>query len=283
MTYTSKFLEHEKNLQKLLNIIDGHSAALEYFERVERIHHHLRNPYENLATVQNSCKNLLGFQGINKNLLGLQSIAEQMQSVKLPLQVMHGTYPMKTDFGFESPVIKAAMRAQEIFSSPILQALNQNAELLKQISKQTPFISEIQSRLARFERMTLDTVGIAAIKHSAPFMSSALAVATASINFSAELDTLPYSEQLRIVDFLDRINLDTDEELIIPENLSAETQADYISLTEVARNFWKKNNSHILVILTTVETVAENFSENDISNPLTIVAFIYSCIALLLN
>ena len=116
-----------------------------------------------------------------------------------------------------------------------------------------------------------------------PFISSALSVARASLNFSVGLDTLPYSEQLRIVAALDDINLDTDADTIIPEDLSDETRTDYITLTEFSRAFWKNNREFILGILATVDTTIQSFSEEDCSNPFVVILFAYYCIGLILN
>ena len=231
MNYTSKFLEYEKNAQRLANLIDGHSAALNFFEKAQRLG---RIPY-NYSTIQNALKILLETQGISKTLPSLQSIAQQIQET------------------------------QKI-ASPI------------------PFIARLHTKIPQVELIFIEATKIPmSLKHSSPFMTSALSVATASINFSAELNNFPYPEQLKIVDALDSLNLDTNTDIEIYENLPEEIQTECISLDKFARNFWKNNREFILGILATVDTTVQSFSENDYSNIFTIILFTYYCAGFIFN
>lgn len=252
MNYLSKFLEYEKSVQRLSKIVSEHSIALRSFER---LHRDWNIPYDNLSAIQNACKSLLETHGISKTILGLQSIAEQIEETQ-----------------------KFARGIGDI--SPIAYMFRDH--LANQVADQIPFLARLQPRVLQMERIFMETTGIAAIKYSEPFISSALSVARASLNFSVGLDTLPYSEQLRIVDALDNINLDTDAD-IIPEDLSDETRTDYITLTEFSRAFWKNNREFILGILATVDTTIQSFSEKDCSNPFVVILFAYYFIGLILN
>lgn len=283
MNYSSKFLEYEKSVQRLSKTFSEHSIALRSFERVHRDWH---IPYDNLSAIQNACKSLLETHGISKTIVGLQNIANQIEEAQKIARGIGDISPTITSLDMGSNVARQMEEAQKFARgigdiSPIAYMFRNH--LANQVANQIPFLARLQPRVLQMERIFTETTGIAAIKYSEPFISSALSVARASLNFSVGLDTLPYSEQLRIVDALDDINLDTDADIIIPEDLSDEIHTDYVTLVEFLRTFWKENNNQLLGILTTVETTVKNFSENDFSNPFTIIAFIYNCIILILN
>ena len=351
MNYTSKFLEYEKNTQRLANLIEGHSAALKFFEKANRFGH---NPY-NYSTIQNAHKILLETQGISKTLLGLQSIAQQMQEVQKIAGSLGDIAHIATSFDRNSALMPQLQEAQKIAGGlgdiahiatsfdrnsalmPQLQeaqkiagslgdiahiatSFDRNSALMPQlqeaqkiagslgdiahttvllgmnsglvpqlqeaqrIASQIPFITKLQTKIPQIEPIFIEATKVAtSLIHSAPFTVSALSVATASINFSARLDNFPYPEQLRIVDALDSLNLDTDTDIEIPEDLPEEMQSDYVTLIELLQKFCRENENQLLGILTTVETTVKNFSENDFSNPFTVLAFIYNCIILIWN
>lgn len=259
MNYTSKFLEYEKNTQRLVNLIEGHSVALKFFEKANRFGHIPCN----YSTIQNAHKILLETQGISKTLLGLQSIAQQMQEAQ------------KIVGSFGDIARTTALLAM---NPPLAQQLQE----AQKIAGQIPFIARIQTKIPQVEPIFMEATKIAtSLRLSSPFMTSALPVAMTSINFSARLDNFPYPEQLKIVDALDSLNLDTDIE--IPEDLPEEMQSDYVTLIELLQKFCRENENQLLGILTTVETTVKNFSENDFSNPFTVLVFIYNCIILILN
>ena len=291
MNYTSKFLEYEKNTQRLANLIEGHSAALKFFEKANRFGH---NPY-NYSTIQNAHKILLETQGISKTLLGLQSIAQQMQEVQKIAGSLGDIAHIATSFDRNSALMPQLQEAQKIAGSlgdiaHTTVLLGMNSGLVPQlqeaqrIASQIPFITKLQTKIPQIEPIFIEATKVAtSLIHSAPFTVSALSVATASINFSARLDNFPYPEQLRIVDALDSLNLDTDTDIEIPEDLPEEMQSDYVTLIELLQKFCRENENQLLGILTTVETTVKNFSENDFSNPFTVLAFIYNCIILIWN
>ena len=321
MNYTSKFLEYEKNTQRLANLIEGHSAALKFFEKANRFGH---NPY-NYSTIQNAHKILLETQGISKTLLGLQSIAQQMQEVQKIAGSLGDIAHIATSFDRNSALMPQLQEAQKIAGglgdiAHIATSFDRNSALMPQlqeaqkiagslgdiahttvllgmnsglvpqlqeaqrIASQIPFITKLQTKIPQIEPIFIEATKVAtSLIHSAPFTVSALSVATASINFSARLDNFPYPEQLRIVDALDSLNLDTDTDIEIPEDLPEEMQSDYVTLIELLQKFCRENENQLLGILTTVETTVKNFSENDFSNPFTVLAFIYNCIILIWN
>ena len=291
MNDTSKFLEYEKNTQRLANLIEGHSAALKFFEKANRFGH---NPY-NYSTIQNAHKILLETQGISKTLLGLQSIAQQMQEVQKIAGSLGDIAHIATSFDRNSALMPQLQEAQKIAGSlgdiaHTTVLLGMNSGLVPQlqeaqrIASQIPFITKLQTKIPQIEPIFIEATKVAtSLIHSAPFTVSALSVATASINFSARLDNFPYPEQLRIVDALDSLNLDTDTDIEIPEDLPEEMQSDYVTLIELLQKFCRENENQLLGILTTVETTVKNFSENDFSNPFTVLAFIYNCIILIWN
>ena len=313
MNYSSKFLEYEKSVQRLSKIVSEHSIALRSFER---LHRDWNIPYNNLSAIQNACKSLLETHGISKTILGLQSIAEQIEETQKFARGIGNISPTIASLDMGSNIARQMEDAQKFARgigdiSPTIASLDMGSNIARQmedvqkftrgigdispiaymfrdhlanqVANQIPFLARLQPRVLQMERIFTETTGIAAIKYSEPFISSALSVARVSLNFSVGLDTLPYSEQLRIVDALDNVNLDTDADIIIPEDLSDEIHTDYVTLVEFLRTFWKENNNQLLGILTTVETTVKNFSENDFSNPFTIIAFIYNCIILILN
>ena len=319
MNYTSKFLEYEKNTQRLVNLIEGHSVALKFFEKANRFGHIPCN----YSTIQNAHKILLETQGISKTLLGLQSIAQQMQKAQkiagsfgdiahaTALSAMNSTLAKQLQeaqkiagsFGdiarttallaMNPPLAQQLQEAQKIAGSfgdiartTALLAMNpplaQQLQEAQKIAGQIPFIARIQTKIPQVEPIFMEATKIAtSLRLSSPFMTSALPVAMTSINFSARLDNFPYPEQLKIVDALDSLNLDTDIE--IPEDLPEEMQSDYVTLIELLQKFCRENENQLLGILTTIETTVKNFSENDFSNPFTVLAFIYNCIILILN
>lgn len=289
MNYTSKFLEYEKNTQRLVNLIEGHSVALKFFEKANRFGHIPCN----YSTIQNAHKILLETQGISKTLLGLQSIAQQMQKAQ-KIAGSFGDIAHATALSaMNSTLAKQLQEAQKIAGSfgdiartTALLAMNpplaQQLQEAQKIAGQIPFIARIQTKIPQVEPIFMEATKIAtSLRLSSPFMTSALPVAMTSINFSARLDNFPYPEQLKIVDALDSLNLDTDIE--IPEDLPEEMQSDYVTLIELLQKFCRENENQLLGILTTIETTVKNFSENDFSNPFTVLAFIYNCIILILN
>ena len=319
MNYTSKFLEYEKNTQRLANLIEAHSAALKFFEKANRFGH---NPY-NYSTIQNAHKILLEPQGISKTLLGLQSIAQQMQEAQKIAGSLGDIARTTALPAMNSPLAQQMQEAQKIagslgdiahttalpaMNSPLAQQMQEtqkiagslgdiahttallamNSPLAQQIQEaqriasQIPFITKLQTKIPQIEPIFIEATKVAtSLMNSAPFTVSALSVATASINFSARLDNFPYPEQLRIVDALDSLNLDTDTDIEITEDLPEEIQTDYVTLTEFAYAFWQKNREFILGVLATIDTTARSFSENDFSNIFTIILFTYYCASLI--
>ena len=167
-----------------------------------------------------------------------------------------------------------------------ISAINEmirNRDFLNQIMAQTPFMAKVQSEMTKFEPLFTSTKTIAGILDSSPLVTSTLSVTMESLNFSSELDKLTPSGQLKILEYLDSLNIDDSTDNIIPDDLPTEIRPEYITLVEIIRGFLQKNEPYILGILSTVETTAKNFSENDFSNVFTIIAFAYFVWALIVN
>lgn len=289
MNYTSKFLEYEKNTQRLANLIEAHSATLKFFEKANRFGH---NPY-NYSTIQNAHKILLETQGISKTLIGLQSMAQQIQEVQKIAGSLGDIARTTALPAMNSHLVQQMQEVQKIAGSlgdiaHTTALLGMNSGLVPQfqeaqiIAGQIPFITKLQTKIPQIEPIFIEATKVAtSLMNSAPFTVSALSVATASINFSARLDNFPYPEQLRIVDALDSLNLDTDTDIEILEDLPEEMQTDYVTLTKFAYTFWQKNREFILGVLATIDTTARSFSENDFSNIFTIILFTYYCASLI--
>lgn len=305
MNTVQKITPQSEVLQKTLNLLNQHSDALQEFEKNCPA---LQNIYESAVSLEVKGKSLLATQGINKNILGFQSIllqndewkkrwnliqneiaqSQQQLSIKFQNMITEQTRitQLKLRQAMENIDNQLALkleRSMKIIREYTSQDLISQQDFLRQITERTPFIDKLQSELAKFDSLFPDTKTIETLIHSSQLMTSTLSVAIETINFSSELDKLPHEEQLKILAYLESLDIDNETEIIIPDDLPSEIQSDYITLNEFLRNFLKINQTYILGILTTVETTVKNFSENNFSNPFTIFAFVYFCVALLLN
>lgn len=283
--------------------MDQHLAALQAFEKN---YPSLKFAYENNSALQLASQTLLATQGINKNILGLQSIfaqnAELQKAVKLvPDEIMKSQQKLSTSFrdifAEQDKIIQRNFRqAMETVDNQVAlewehtmkiireytsQEIISQREFLKKITEQTLFVAKLQPNIPKIEPLFANIKIIESIILSRPLMETSLSVAMETLNFSSALDKLPQEEQIKILDYLEGLKIDDETNTLIPNDLPEEIQSDYITLVEFLRNFWKTNENYIIGILTTVETTVKNFSENDFSNPFTVIAFIYNCIAFL--
>ncbi len=318
MDSMQKIMSSSANLQKSLGVMNAHFSALQKFTQE---YPNLQEAYRNATTLQRAENHLLAMQGISKSMLGLQSIVEQSSFrianaiaeqhkplIQNPVQDMVAKIAGQTDTAnaiaeqrkLSSDLLKDMFRKTALYSSLgcvvdlvegqhslkrdfTLQALIRDSVFLSQIANQSPFISAVQAQMPKMTKIWGTENVLAKIATASPVLESVFPIAIASINFSSELDRLKLQEQQRIVNVIEQIALDDETEPVISEQFDAETKKEYITLVDLLRDFWKKNKNQLLGILTTVETSVKNFSENDLSNPFTILAFIYNCLALLLN
>lgn len=117
---------------------------------------------------------------------------------------------------------------------------------LNQISHQIPFFDRLQSKFFQIQPLFKESRGFESLLDLTTFKHSTLAIASASIDFSSALDNLDYSEQVKIVDFLDNINLDLETEEVPPKELSDKTQTEYITFKSFVNDYWKTNRDSIL-------------------------------------
>lgn len=315
MDSMQKMMSSSANLQKSLGVMNAHFSALQKFTQE---YPNLQEAYRSATTLQRAENHLLAMQGISKSMLGLQSIVEQ-SSFRIanaiakqhkplsqnPVQDMVAKIAEQTDTAnaiaeqrkLSSDLLKDMFRKTALYSSLgyvvdlvegqhslkrdfTLPALMRDSGFLSQIANQSPFISAVQAQMPKMAKILGTEKVLAKIATASPVLESVFPIAIASINFSSELDRLNFQEQQRIVDALEHYE---ETEPVISEQFDAETKKEYITLVDLLRDFWKKNKNQLLGIITTVETSVKNFSENDLSNPFTIIAFIYNCLALLLN
>ena len=305
MDTVQKISQHFKVVQKSLKLANQHLAALQAFERN---YPSLKFDYESKPTLQLASQTLLDTPGINKNILGIQSIfaqnAEFRKSVKfVPDEMIKAQQKLSTSFkdifeekdkmiqrdfcqameAIDNRVALDLERTMKTIREYTSQEIISQHEFLKKISEQTLFVAKLQPNLPKIEPLFANLKIIESTIIPRPLIKESLSVAIETLNFSFELDKLTHEEQLKILDYLENLDINDETELIIPDDLPEEIQSDYITLVEFLRNFWKTNKSYIIGILTTVETAVKNFSENDFSNPFTVIAFIYNCVALLLK
>ena len=161
------------------------------------------------------------------------------------------------------------------------QDLISRQDFLRQITEQNPFVDKLQSKLAKFDLLFPDTKTIEALLCSSQLMTSTVSVAMETLNFSSELDKLSHEEQLKILAYLESLDIGDETEIIIPDDLSEEISRNYVTLAEFIRNFWKENRDSMLGIMATADTAVNGIAKNDFSNIFTILLFIYFCARLL--
>ena len=276
--YTSKFLEYQKNAQRLAKLLDGHPYALAFLERTHQLGHLSCNCLE----IQNTHKSLLGTPGISKTLIGLHDIAQEIQQTQEIYRDLGNIAYTPAFLNLDSDFAHSLNNLASLMSPISVDSdlINQFRETLK-INSQIPFIDRLRTKIPQIGQLLTNTNRIAEITYSEPFVQSALIVATTSINFSANLENFSYVEQLRIVNALDSLKLDTNIEIL--EELPAELKSDYITLTEFAHSFWQDNRTYILGILATAYPTINGFCENDFSNIFVVILFTYYCSSLVYN
>jgi hypothetical protein len=266
----------------------------------------LKFAYENKSALQLASQTLLATQGINKNILGIQSIFAQndelQKAVKLvPDEIIRSQQKLSLNFrdvfeeqdkiiqrnfrqsmeAIDNQVALELERSMKFIREYDLTAIIRQREFLRKISEQTLFVARLKPNIPKIEPLFANIKIVESIFLSRPLMEASLSVAMETLNFSSALDKLHQEEQIKILDYLESLKIGDETDTIIPDDLPEEIQSDYITLVEFLRNFWKTNENYIIGILTTVETTVKNFSENDLSNPFTVIAFIYNCIAFL--
>lgn len=117
---------------------------------------------------------------------------------------------------------------------------------------------------------------------SAPLMNSILPVANATFNFSSELDKLSLTEQQRVMDILEQINLDDEIDEELQENLFEETRIDFSPFLESFQNFCKNNAFNICTMIGTYPTFIEDVNTQTFSNIIFDISFVI-CFLVLIN
>ena len=279
----SKNILEATSLQKSLGIMDRHLSALQEFEKT---HTRLQDIYKDTYSLQSATNSLLATSGISKSLIGLQSVSEQIQASQRMLNMpsIANLSATKALYGMDHHILNQIQASQKIWrdmiDSPVAKLLNEQS-VMKQIANQVPLANAMQLRLPQMERVFESASTLAAIANSNSFLSSALSVATTSLNFSSVLDTLNLTEQQRIIDIIDQIDLDDETDIGNPEELPEEIQSEYINFIDFIRDYWKENREHILGILATADTAVNGIANGDFSNIFTIVLFAFYCTNLL--
>lgn len=263
--------------------MDRHLSALQEFEKT---HTRLQDIYKDTYSLQSATNSLLATSGISKSLIGLQSVSEQIQASQRMLNMpsIANLSATKALYGMDHHILNQIQASQKIWrdmiDSPVAKLLNEQS-VMKQIANQVPLANAMQLRLPQMERVFESASTLAAIANSNSFLSSALSVATTSLNFSSVLDTLNLTEQQRIIDIIDQIDLDDETDIGNPEELPEEIQSEYINFIDFIRDYWKENREHILGILATADTAVNGIANGDFSNIFTIVLFAFYCTNLL--
>lgn len=312
-----------ENLRKSLSYMEKHVSALQEFQKnYPRWQDEYKNASaiqmagKELLAMHGINKNLLGLQSIFEQspLRAVSAIAEHQ---RIPKDFLPASDAFKQTGiqAFKNNTAVAIARSQEIsrqnplkdmvekmgLSSSLGSMLNLiaeqdklernsvirsivgNSDFLSQISKQSPFISAMQSQIPKMEKIFGDSSAMMAMANSESLISSILPVATASLSFSSELDKLSVTEQQRVVDILEQINLDDEIDEEIQENLFAETRIDFSSYLESFQNFCKNNAFNIWALQTGYETFIKHMTENDFSNIFFNILFVICFLVLISN
>ena len=166
--------------------------------------------------------------------------------------------------------------------SSAVQSLIGNSGFLNQIAKQSPFVNAIQLQMPKIEKIFGSTNVVAAMANSAPLMSSILPVANDSLDISAELDKLSFTEQQRVVNVLEQINLDDEIDKDLQESLFAETRIDFSPYLESFQNFCKNNAFNICTMIGTYPTFIDDVNKQTFSNIIFDISFVI-CFLVLVN
>lgn len=116
------------------------------------------------------------------------------------------------------------------------------------------------------------------IIYSRNFLSSALIVQDAAIDFLSEMKKIDGYEQKTLGEILKEIRRKKKF-----EDLPIETQESFLTLEEFVKIFWNDNKEYILGIFATSDSTINAIQNNDFSNIFTVLLFIYYSIGLLMN
>lgn len=312
-----------ENLRKSLGFMEKHVSALQEFQKnYPRWQDEYKNASaiqtagKELLAMQGINKNILGLQSTLEQSLfrtnsaiaehqrmfnqflpaseilrqtGLQAfkndtaiaIAEQHKVLRQnPLKDMVEKMGLSSSLGGMLDLI-AEQRKWERGSA--LRSIIGNSDFLSQTSRQSPFISAVQSQMPKMEKIFGSTSVVAAMANSASLMNSISPVAETSLNFLSELDKLSVEKQQSVVDILEQINLDDEIDEELQENLFAETRIDFSSYLESFQNFCKSNAFNIWALQAGYETFIKDMTENNFSNIVFDILFVICFLVLISN
>ena len=304
MDSMQKILSSSANLHKSLGIMNEHSSALQTFAQE---YPNLQDAYRDATTLQKAGNHLLTMQGINKNILGLQSVLLQNDNWRKTFKLIQDEmdkFHRQEEIRFKGilseqqrifqDMIQSAIgianqqtyleleRTMKIIREYTPQEIIRQYDFLSQITKQSPFVSAVQSQVSKIAKILGTENVFSKIATTPPVLESVFPVAMTSFNFSSELDRLNLQEQQNIVDILEQVDLDADAKIDLPEVVPKATQIECVTFVTATQAFWKNNREWFLGIFATADSAIKSIVSGDLdTNLFTITLFVYYWINLL--
>lgn len=202
-------------------------------------------------------------QATMKNMSALQNLAI-------------GTAAMQSPLNNSPELVKNMQMAQKFMSSPAYQAMVKQQEILSKISIPESLMAEFQAANNFIQPLTQNEnfARLNEIAQFRNFLSSALAVQDAAIDFLSEMKKIDGYEQKNLVELLKEIRLKKNGEIEIPEDLTIEEQEDFLTIKEIFKKHFDKNKDSMLGILSNANSAVTAVQNFDISNVLNLIAFV---------